>query len=265
MQLVFALGGQFLLKIEDQPWQPYRAALIKPGHIHQMNSLGEMQIFIYLDAESQLAQQLDEQYLQQKPINSLTNSPTSGPTIGLEYPYGSLRNYFMTHVMPDMQPAQVTQFCSFILKTLVQPFQISSLDPRIEQALILIEQNADLAVGEIASNVCLSESRLRHLFKDQVGQSVKSYQLWAKVLHSLGGVLRGEKLADVCVAAGFYDGAHMSKSYQTLLGTSPSKLKQLKDAGLEIVAGTDSPIFRMNTRIFHSKNHQDIAIKTPNS
>ncbi len=253
MQLVFALSGQFQLKSEDQPWRPYRAAIIKPGHVHQMDSQGQMQIFIYLDAESQLAQQLDQRYL---PKNSLS---------GLDFPYGALRNYFMTHVMPDMHPGQVTGLCSFIFNALLQPFQITPLDHRIEQALDLIEQDVNLAVSGIASNVCLSESRLRHLFKEQVGQSVKNYQLWAKVLHSLGPVLRGAKLVDVSVAAGFYDGAHMSKSYQTLLGTSPSQLKQLKDAGMEIVACTDSPVFQMTTRIFRTQNHQEIAIKTPNS
>jgi AraC-like DNA-binding protein len=72
--------------------------------------------------------------------------------------------------------------------------------------------------------VFLSESRLSHLFKENIGISLKKYLLWNKLKKTVKQHLtEKEDLFTSLIKAGFYDQPHFSKAFKTMLGVKPTK------------------------------------------
>ena len=97
----------------------------------------------------------------------------------------------------------------------------------------------------------LSESRLRHLFKEQVGQPIQNFMLWMKVVNSLNLVLKGEQLTQVAHDSGFWDSSHMNRSYKELLGVAPGSIQQYVD-DLKIISCNTSNFYSFRTKIFNN-------------
>ena len=100
-------------------------------------------------------------------------------------------------------------------------------DSRIVQAIDFIGDNieTDFRISGIAASVHLSESRLRHLFRERVGISISSYVLWTRMKLALREMLAGKtSLADAAHAAGFSDHAHFTRNFRRMFGVPPSLL-----------------------------------------
>ncbi len=73
--------------------------------------------------------------------------------------------------------------------------------------------------------VHLSESRLSHLFKKNVGMSIKKYALWCKLRATIETHLdKKEDLFASLIQSGFYDHPHFSRAFKIMLGVNPSKV-----------------------------------------
>lgn len=99
-------------------------------------------------------------------------------------------------------------------------------DPRISRIIHYLYQN-DVAyeslMDELTPIVSLSESRLSHLFKENVGISLKKYLLWCKLKATISKFLdEKEDLFSALIQSGFYDQPHFSKAFKTMLGVKPS-------------------------------------------
>lgn len=69
----------------------------------------------------------------------------------------------------------------------------------------------------------LSDSRLSHLFKQEMGVSLKKYLLWSRLRDTIGYVISDQlSLYEAGLRSGFYDQAHLSKAFKQMLGLSPS-------------------------------------------
>lgn len=77
---------------------------------------------------------------------------------------------------------------------------------------------------EFAQHASLSPSRLNHLFKENTGVSFRHYKLWSQLLYFMKSVNRSKNLLDAAHHSGFYDSAHLSNSYQKMLGIAPSSI-----------------------------------------
>jgi AraC-like DNA-binding protein len=67
----------------------------------------------------------------------------------------------------------------------------------------------------------LSESRLSHLFKDQVGISIHQYILWKKILLAVSKSKEGYSLTECAHYAGFSDSSHFNKVFSKMFGVNP--------------------------------------------
>lgn len=95
-------------------------------------------------------------------------------------------------------------------------------DPRIERAIELLDIHPSQPLQELAQAIGLSYDRMSHLFADNVGISLRSYQLWQK-LRIVGSLIgSGRSLTDIALAAGFTDSAHLSNAWQKCYGAPPS-------------------------------------------
>ena len=75
---------------------------------------------------------------------------------------------------------------------------------------------------EQAAEVGLSAHRLRHLFSDKLGISIKSYTLWARMRRAVELIAKGETLSVVAHDVGFSDAAHLSRTLKQFFGLPPS-------------------------------------------
>jgi AraC family transcriptional regulator len=106
-----------------------------------------------------------------------------------------------TCVPPDWLPAVMT----FIHGTLATP----------------------LTVRSIAAHAGVSASRLAHVFKAVIGRSVTTYVRECRI-RAAAAALResAAPIGDVAVACGFYDQAHLSRSFKTLRNMTPLQYRR---------------------------------------
>lgn len=80
----------------------------------------------------------------------------------------------------------------------------------------------------------LSPTRLTHRFTAEVGMPFRRYALWVRLRRAVEAVASGEaNLTDAAVAAGFSDGAHLSRAFRRNFGLAPSALSRMRIAEAE--------------------------------
>jgi AraC-like DNA-binding protein len=77
---------------------------------------------------------------------------------------------------------------------------------------------------ELAAEAGLSESRFLHLFRDELGTSLRRYRLWVRLVHAGTAVAAGKKLTTAAVEAGFASPSHLADRFKTTLGLSATQL-----------------------------------------
>lgn len=100
-------------------------------------------------------------------------------------------------------------------------------DPRVLQAIEHLRSRATDApsLEELAALVHLSPSRFRHLFVEETGMALRTYQLWRRLLRVWEFLMQGESLAGAAHAAGFADSAHLSRTSKSMFGLPPSGMQ----------------------------------------
>ena len=103
-------------------------------------------------------------------------------------------------------------------------------DPRIWRALELLHESGRVRVAQIASSLNLSESRFRHLFKQELGVSPTHYFKIAR-LSRAQELLKGSFLTikEVAVRVGVNDVSHFVRDYKALFGETPSEARRSRE------------------------------------
>lgn len=132
----------------------------------------------------------------------------------------------------EERPEEIEMFFKMIIKAITQEIVATEpIDDRIRACLEHIEANMDendFSIPHLAEVVFLSESRLQHLFKEQVGVPVTSYIQWFKVLRAAKYILSGKSITEAAHRGAFADSAHFSRAFKGMFGKSFSKY--LKDS-----------------------------------
>lgn len=238
LQLVFDIDKVFKVKDQQSGWESYSSAIIRDSHLHQFDSNDSIQLFIYLDAKSDYARKLSMKYLKAQPINNLEDSNV-----------GRISSSFFKQLLVNTNCDELFKGFHTIIEHLIDFEAPIEKDKRIVEAINFISQiSRPVQVKEVANHVCLSESRLRYLFKREVGQSIQSFMVWMKVINSLGLVLKGESLVKSAYRVGFWDASHMNKSYKEILGAGPNDLQKFKDK-LRVIMCDENNFYTFKTEI----------------
>ena len=89
----------------------------------------------------------------------------------------------------------------------------------------LHERPGELFAGaELATLIGLSESRMQHVFKEQMGIPIRRYVLWMRLRHVLELALSGSSLTTAAHSSGFSDLAHFTRTFRATFGIKPSAL-----------------------------------------
>lgn len=189
-----------------------RFALIPPDVPHRIDDCNGMQSIIYLEPESNLGQILKKRIY--KP----------GKVLGLGFkiikPFIEELKTFNEKIHECREAKALT--CKILKLLSGEDLPHRELDIRIERVIEICKLAPDkkIPVKVLAEKVGLSEGRLIHLFKDQVGVPIRRYLLWARLSDALMHLSKGGSLTEAAHQAGFADSAHLSRTYRKMYGNS---------------------------------------------
>ena len=94
------------------------------------------------------------------------------------------------------------------------------LDDRIVSFLEMLEHcNCDdHSIEEYAGKLCISSSRLSHLFSEQVGIPLKKYLILHQLEKTFEEILQGESITKASMDAGFVSPSHFAGVVKNLMG-----------------------------------------------
>lgn len=106
------------------------------------------------------------------------------------------------------------------------PSDVQTIDPRIELAAKQIRDDPAAAVSaaELAAAVGLSESRFLHLFRQEIGSSLRRYRLWSRLMRAGTQIAAGANLTTAAVEAGFASPSHLADRFKMTFGLSATQL-----------------------------------------
>jgi AraC-like DNA-binding protein len=107
----------------------------------------------------------------------------------------------------------------------------SCLDSRVQKVIEYLyaeDSQADLDargfLSRLTQAVDLSESRLSHLFSEQVGITLRLYRQWVKLRLSAKSMVNNTRLTDAAMDGGFTDSAHFANTFKLTFGLTPSAI-----------------------------------------
>lgn len=204
--LLIGLSGPIRIELEGAVVLECRSALLDAGVNHVLDPCGQRMASVFFDLHQPFTQWLRFRYFQ--------TAPYAFELIEQAVFQGSKEKQLLVRNWDSIFSAGF-RFCD-----------ASRFDSRILEcvsSMHLPEHFSDQQ-ADFAQRVCLSASRLNHLFKENTGVSFRHYKLWSQLLHFMKTLTHSRNLLDAAHNSGFYDSAHLSNSYQKMLGIAPSSI-----------------------------------------
>ncbi|MBV8518932.1 MAG: helix-turn-helix transcriptional regulator [Acidobacteria bacterium] len=103
-------------------------------------------------------------------------------------------------------------------------------DARVREARALLASRFDepLRISDIAAAVELHPATLTRAFRAAYGCNPIEFLLATRVQRARRAILRGESLADVALACGFYDQSHLSNAFRRCTGMTPRAYRRAR-------------------------------------
>lgn len=116
------------------------------------------------------------------------------------------------------------------------------MDRRIKRVRTLLDEQYrnPPSVHELAAMVGLSSSRLAHLFRDEVGRSVRSYVVDRRLTSAAWLIMQtDERISQIAYGVGFNDISNFNHSFKKKFGMSPGKYRDTHEREKE--SGASAP------------------------
>lgn len=201
------------------PHDPYTAVpcfLMQPNIPHQVLSSSRHSLFLWMEAESELARALLVEY-------ASTRFLSTGQIVRIQQTLPVLEELVQVALTCEQAEQIVIHILSAFLPDTSLP---SPLDERLSSLLQALKQQTYELTGfspqQIAALLHLSESRLRHVFKQHFGLPMQRYLLWQRLLAAIEGIARDMSLTQAAHEAGFADAAHLARTFRATFGITPS-------------------------------------------
>ena len=135
----------------------------------------------------------------------------------------------------ELTTTQASELFDAVTKVAMRHFpEAKPIDKRIAKTVELLWERFDYPLGELAAAVGLSYYRLSHLFADNIGITLRSYQQWRKIRKAISLSKHNYTLAQLAEASGFTDAAHFSRAFVQLHAAPPSYF--LQSGNVKIIA-----------------------------
>lgn len=214
--VLIGLHEPFALTLEDRPRQEYEVAILAPNVARETDSLGKPVIDFLIDPDDPLYCYLHP-LLQGQPMASFGFDRVQAVRQGFaEIFEGALDCAGARKLMR----ATLAGLCSEPLPQLPWDERVQAANGYMRNCL----PDHVPSIPEVAAEVGLSESRFMHLFREQMGLPVRQYLLWLRIRQAMRYWAEGAPLAEIALAAGFYDQAHFSRTIRRMTDYAPSMI-----------------------------------------
>ena len=216
LQLSVSLNRMPRLQL-DGVWRHVRGVLVDTDVLHAFRCDGCLTAIGWIEGESRIGQELRDRVLEGRPYAVLDEvvclriaeavRPVLGADVSCDEAYTRWRRA-LGQLAVGLAP---------------EP----ELDPRIAAVLEHLRKTPSPppSIDDLARIAYLSESRLQHVFREQVGVPIRRYLLWHRYLTALSLLADGSTVTDAAHAAGFADGAHLSRTAVRMNGYAPREMQ----------------------------------------
>jgi AraC-like DNA-binding protein len=215
LQLSVGLDGAPRVQL-DGVWRDARGALIDTDVRHAFDCGGCLTAIGWIESESRLGDQLRERVLDGRP-------------------YALLDDALCARLAERIQPvldgnadcAEAYARWRRALSALAIDLALApTLDTRIAAVLehLRTAPSPPPSIEDLARMAYLSESRLQHIFREQVGVPIRRYLLWHRYLTALSLLADGSSATEAAHAAGFADSAHLTRTGLRMNGYTPTEM-----------------------------------------
>lgn len=214
--LLMGLSGRFALHWGAGQAETCHSALVDAGVEHMFDPRGEVVALVYLEPDSPEARSLRCVFMRQ-----------GGVLLDVATPVGA-------------RGATEGYLRAFDLSALLHRHLLEAgppLDPRVARSLMALRRpqhgQGRLVRAGLASEAQLSVSRFNHVFRAEMGVSLRSYRVWSQVRLAMAGLAVSPRLTDAALYGDFADSAHFSRMFRQTFGMTPSSvLKPLRQVTL---------------------------------
>lgn len=214
LQLSVGLGAPFRLRQSAGRWREYEAAIVPADVSHQLDGGWSDLLLIFLEPES--AEGHPWLPGSRSGIQALDASAASAMRAAVRKLVGrSPHEVDVIRIYDELLPS-----------TPLRPTPRAPQDARIARAVRRLRASSDArrSLLDLASDVELSPSRFRHLFRREIGMSAQSYVVWLRIYEACAALARGASLSDAALDAGFSDAAHFTRTFRRTFGLAPSQV-----------------------------------------
>ncbi|MDT5237443.1 MAG: hypothetical protein QOF47_3430 [Mycobacterium sp.] len=201
--LAVGIGGPLTVATTDGVTRDAHSVLIPPRLTHQLTCHGTGMVSCYLE-------------------------PTSDRADASRHKFGEWRGEVgvghVDEVRLQFIPTDDESASHWL--DLAAPAAQRTIDPRIAAAARRIRQDPATTVSsrELAAEASLSESRFLHLFRDELGTSLRRYRIWVRLMHAGTAIGAGANLTEAGMKSGFASPSHLADRFKTTFGLSASQL-----------------------------------------
>ena len=215
MQLSVGLGAAPRVRLGGT-WHHARGALVDSGTPHAFDCDGTLTAIGWVEVESEAGRRLRDEVLEGRPYAVLEGAECDR----LASAIGVTRAEEITCSGAYLRWRET-------LRALVPGLPDEpDVDARIGAVLAHL-RTAPIpppTVTSLAALVHLSESRLQHVFREQVGVPIRRYLLWHRYLTAMSYLADGATATVAAHSAGFADSAHFTRTAKTMNGFTPTKM-----------------------------------------
>jgi AraC-like DNA-binding protein len=211
LQLCIALDESLGVELAGTEPRSFRGLLIGANVEHRVDGRGETVALYYVEASSEEGQAL-----------------TSYLAGALARPLPPAARAVLRRVAPRDLPGEadlLDEWRRSVAKALgiVQPGTRGE-DREVLRAVQALEKAfpGNIPAGQLARLVGLRQRALAVRFRRETGMSVRAFVLWLRLKAAVRHLAGGRNLTDAAYAAGFSDGAHLSRTFVRMFGLAPS-------------------------------------------
>ncbi|HEX2533458.1 MAG TPA: AraC family transcriptional regulator [Chitinophagaceae bacterium] len=222
MQFTCSLDGQpFSVWTEGDGWMRTEAVLVDTNIPHSLQDFNGWQVTACIIPDARKGRQVQEKVLNGSPVKYFEAKAISPVLEALQ----------TTRTQPLADSAAFHSLTNLVYSHLLgEDLLLPPLDERIVTVIRTIRQNIhqNISAASLAAEVHLSEPRFLHLFKEQIGATLRQYVLWMRLAAGTQAFIEGRSSKEAAYEAGFSDPAHFSRTFMQMFGAQPSSYAAMK-------------------------------------
>jgi AraC-like DNA-binding protein len=218
-QLLVCIEGEMHIQLENGEPQSTRSCLIKAGTViddFNINTSGTILAIYYLSPISQTFFLLQDKM------------PLASDGLSYDHPLEDALIHNLRFIQhQDLSASQVHGLMQdVIIEPQLRKITVKEFDPRVIETLHNIRKTLleNISISNYAASVHVSESRLKKLFKEQIGIPITKYRIQYRLIVATAYLAAGHSITDAAFRAGFSSSAHFSTCYRDMIGIQPSAL-----------------------------------------